>query len=147
MSTKLILVVKDSGSGYMKADYWANQLAERVEDFYNEEFDREVCDLKYKYSLGQKGMEKIIDQYGTDIIVACEWVSRLTNKLEEFPYFDSLVKKGVEFYFGYGSREFVWNKKEGEEQFKLLLGWAAETSKNKSILAKDSMKSTKAGDK
>ena len=117
MSKKVILVVKEPKNyGTLSAEWYADKLGQYVDSVYGEGLEKEIYKLnKGTYSLRQKGMEKIIKQYGKNIIVAFEWISRMTNKTDEFDYFYNLVQKGVEFCFSYD--KLVWNKETDEETY------------------------------
>lgn len=130
MNKKAILVVKETSA--VTAEEWASQLGEYVDSVYGPGLEKEIYVLgKGSYSLGPKGMEKIIAKYGTDIIVAFEWVSRMTNKQADFDYFYNLVmNKGMEFCFSYD--KFVWNRKGGLGIVATSVERAEEKSKEKS---------------
>lgn len=145
MSKKVILVTRASRSagsdGIGSAEYWAKDLGQHVDSYFGEEFEKEVYPLKSRqYQLGKKGMKDIVDKYGTDIIVAFDWVSRLSNTFDDFDYLYRLVKRGVIFYFDYGSSAFVWNKKQGLDTFIVFLKQAETDSQARSSMVKDSMK-------
>lgn len=135
MSKTAILVVKEpKNHGSVPASYWAEELGAWVDNVYGPGLKKEVYVMnKGTYTLGIKGMEKIIQKYGKDIIVAFEWVSRMTNKIEEFPYFDKLVDEGVEFCFSYD--KFVWNK-DTETTIRHDIEYVQKRSKEKSDLSK-----------
>ena len=130
MNKTAILVVKDTNS--VTAEEWAHLLGKYVDNVYGPGLKKEIYALgKGSYSLGPKGMEKIITKYGKNIIVGFEWVSRMVNKQADFGYFYNLVaNEGVEFCFSYD--KFVWNKKSGLSTVAISIERAEEKSKEKS---------------
>jgi hypothetical protein len=137
MSKKVILVVKEpKNHGSVPAERWAQKLGDWVDNVYGPGLDKEVYVMKKgQYTLGPKGMEDIITLYGTDIIVALEWTSRLCNNEEDFDYFYNLVMKdGIEFCFSYD--KFIWNKNTGLDDVAKNIEQAQLISQEKSALSK-----------
>ena len=137
MNKKVILVVKEpKNKGSTPAERWAEILSRWVDGMYGSGLDKEIYVLKKgQYTLGPKGMDDIISRYGTNIIVAFEWVSRMINKEEDFDYFYNLVmKQGLEFCFSYD--DFIWNKNTGLSDITRNLEQAQLISQEKSTLSK-----------